>query len=197
MQLKFFALAALATTGIACENATQFKVPAETVVDVPGRDIVGGNPLAADEVFPPGALSEALASALQQSIDTSGYDKDAIGSLKLTAMSLTVKDPEENGRALRGLGFLRKLTLAASAEGVDDVVVAESAAGAFDGTPGPASYDMPLTDAELVPVFRAGDRLDIGADVELGERPNFATEVTFTTELTVDIDVGGVLNGSN
>lgn len=195
-QLLFPAVVvALSSMGAGC-GATTIKVPAESEITVPGGNILGGNPLVASDVFPSSALSEALAQSIAQSFDTSGYDKDAVDSIKLSAMSMTVTEPEENGRAVRGLGFMERLTISAGADGVDPVVVAESAAGAFDGSPGPASYDMPLTDAELNPAFQAGDTIDMTAELAPAEPPNFDTVVKFTTELTIQINVGGVLNGT-
>jgi hypothetical protein len=185
---------ALLSTGAGCD-ATTIKVPAESEITVPGANILGGNPLVASDVFPSSALSDALAQSIAQSFDTSGYDKDAVDSITLSAMSMTVTEPEENGRTVRGLGFIDKLTISAGADGVDPVVVAESADGAFDGNPGPATYDMPLTNAELNPVFQAGDSLDMTAELAPAEPPNFDTVVKFSTELTIKINVGGVLNG--
>jgi len=197
MHLRFSLalVSACLALGVGC-GATTVKVPANSSVDVPGEDILGTNPLVPDDVFPADALSEALAQAIAQSFDTSGYDKDAVDSLKLTKLTMTVRDPEQNGRAIRGLGFIDKLTISVSNSGDNAVVAAESADAAFDGNPGPASYDMPLTDAELNPVFQAGDSLDLTADLQPSEPPNFATTVDFETELTIQINVGGVLNGS-
>jgi hypothetical protein len=186
---------AAVSVGAGC-GATTIKVPAESEITVPGDNILGGNPLVANDVFPSSALSEALAQSIAQSFDTSGYDKDAVDSIKLSAMSMTVTEPEENGRAVRGLGFIDRLTISVAADGVEPVVVAESAAGVFDGNPGPATYDMPLTDAELNPAFQAGDSLDMTAELAPSEPPNFETVVKFTTELTIQINVGGVLNGT-
>lgn len=189
------AVLALSSTMTGC-NATTIKVPADSEITVPGSSLLGGNPLVANQVFPSSALSEALAQSIAQSFDTSGYDKDAVDSIKLTALSMTVTEPDENGRTVRGLGFIERLTISVGADGVDPVVVAESAAGAFDGNPGPATYDMPLTDAELNPAFQAGDSLDMTAELAPAEPPNFDTVVKFSTELTIQINVGGVLNGT-
>ncbi len=193
--LSLTLLFAVVAVDVGC-GATTIKVPANSEITVPGKDILGGNPLAADQVFPADALSKALAESLAQSFDTSGYDKDAVDSLKLTSLSMLVVDPEQNGRAIRGLGFIDKLTISVSNDGDNAVVAAESVDGDFEGNPGPAKYDMPLTDAELNPVFQGGDSLDMTADLVPGEPPNFATTVQFETELTIQINVGGVLNGS-
>jgi hypothetical protein len=182
--------------GAACGKLTTFTVPAEKDVEVPGVPVLGANPLTADEVFPGGLLSEALSQALTESFDTQGYDKDAVESLQLTKLAMTVARPEENGRAVRGLGFIERITVSIGGEGVDAVVVADSEDGAFDGAPGPAAYDMPVTREELAPAFQAGDALDMTADVAPSEPPNVNTTVTFRTELTVQVNVFGVLNGS-
>lgn len=198
MNAKLCAVAifVVVAAGAGCGDLTTIKVPAESSITVPGQDILGGNPLAADQVFPSAALSEALAKALQQSFDTSGYDKDAIDSLTLTKLSMTVKDPQQGNRQIRGLGFIEKLTVSVSTDGVAPIIAAESADGVFAGNPGPASYEMPLTGTELVSLFQAGDSLDMTADLEPGEPPNFATTVDFETELTIKVNIGGVLNGS-
>lgn len=176
-----------------CESLRTVTVPAESEVEVPGAGILGNNPLAPDDVFPPG-LSEALAESIAQSFDTAGYDKDAVDSLKLTKLKMTVTEPNEGNNQVRGLGFLESLTISIGAEGVDAVVVAESEAGAFDGQPGPIEYDMPLTDAELQPVFVAADQMEMSADLVPSDPPNFATTVLFETELTIIVNVFGAIN---
>lgn len=180
---------------VGCEQLTTLVVPAESEIEVPGSNILGGNPLAPDQVFPGGLLSEALAQSISQSIDTAGANKDAVDSLKLTKLTLTVTDPDEGNRQVRGLGFIEKLTINVSAEGVDPVVAAESAAGAFDGVPGPVEYAMPTTDAELVAIFKAGDALEMTADLEPSDPPTFATTVKFQTEVTIQVNVVGALSG--
>jgi hypothetical protein len=178
-----------------CQQLTTVVVPATSEIEVPGANILGGNPLVPDDVFPAGVLSEALAQSISQSIDTAGANKDAVDSLKLTTLTLTVTNPNEGERQLRGLGFIEKLTIFVSAEGASPVVAAESAAGAFDGTPGPTGYDMPTTEVELVDIFRAGDSLEMSAELEPSEPPNFATRVRFDTEVTLQINVVGALSG--
>lgn len=192
--LGALALAALVTSaalGLGC-GLTTVTVPAESVITVPGQGVLGGNPLVANDVFPSDALSEALAQSIEQSFNTEGYQKDAVNSLKLTKLKLIVLDPEENGRQLRGLGFLEKLTVSVGADGADTVVAAESEAAAFDGSPGPVVYDMPTTGVELQPIFAAGNSLDMTADVEPSDPPQFETDVRFETELTIDINVFGI-----
>jgi hypothetical protein len=189
------ALVAFVICGLAgCPQLTTFTVPADSEIEVPGAPIVGGNPLVPEQVFPGELLSQALSEALQQSFDTQGYDKDAVDSLQLTVLSMTVVDAEENGRAVRGLGFLASLAVSIGAEGVAPVVVAQSAEGAFDGTPGPASYDVPCTGAELRDVFAGSDALTMSADVETANPPSFNTTVRFHSELTVQVNVFGALN---
>jgi hypothetical protein len=178
-----------------CDSLRTLVVPTETEITVPGAAILGSNPLVPAQVFPASALSQALAAALAQSISTEGVNKAAVDSLKLTAMTLTVKDPQQGGRQIRGLGFLQSLVVDIGAEGAAPVAVAASADGAFAGTPGPVNYDMPLTDAELVEVFKASDALDVTADVTPGNPPNFETTVVFATEMTVLVNVGGAIFG--
>ncbi|MDP2344630.1 MAG: hypothetical protein Q8O67_27015 [Deltaproteobacteria bacterium] len=191
MKLLVAVVVVVAVAG--CPSLTTVVVPAESEIEVPGSVGLNGNPLAPDDVFPPG-LSEALAQSIAQSFDTAGYDKDAVDSLKLTKMKMTVTEPNEGNNQVRGLGFLEKLTISLGAEGVDAVVVAESDAGAFDGDPGPVEYDMPLTDAELQPVFVAAEQMDMTADLVPSTPPNFATTVLFETELTIQVNVIGAIN---
>ncbi len=180
---------------LGCAELTTVKIPAETEIEVPGQGILAGNPLVASQVFPADALSEALAQSIAQTFDTSGYDKDAVDSLKLSQLKMTVTEPNEGNNQVRGLGFINTLTISVGADGVDPIVAAESEAGAFDGNPGPIEYDMPLTDAELVGVFKAADQLDMEADLEPSDPPQFQTTVLFETELTVQINVVGALGG--
>lgn len=192
LPVSLVCLASLA--GLGCDDLRTVKVPSSTEVDVPGQGILAGNPLVAEQVFPSDVISEALAQAITQEFDTSGYDKDAVDSLKLTKLELTVTEPNEGNRQLRGLGFLKKLTISVGAEGVDPVVVAESDDGAFDGSPGPVSYDMPLTDEELKEAFQAGDQMDMTSDLEPGPPAQFETTVRFDTELTIVVNVLGAVN---
>jgi hypothetical protein len=178
-----------------CSDLTTVVVPAESEIEVPGAGILAGNPLVANDVFPAGALSDALAQSIAQTFDTAGYNKDAVDSLTLTKLTMTVIDPNEGDRQLRGLGFVEALTIAVSAEGVDAVIAAQSDAGAFDGAPGPASYDMPVTNNELVGVFKAADQMNMDADLEPSEPPQFTTTVKFETELTIQVNVVGALGG--
>ena len=179
------------TTG--CDSLRTVVVPAESEIEVPGSVGLGGNPLAPDDVFP-ADLSDILAQSIAQSFDTAGYDKDAVDSLKLTKLKMTVTEPNEGNNQVRGLGFIETLTISLGAEGADAVVVAASDAGAFDGDPGPVEYDMPLTDAELQPVFVAAEQMDMTADLAPSDPPNFSTKVLFETELTVVVNVFGAVN---
>jgi hypothetical protein len=180
--------------GSACADVTTFTVPAESSVEVPGAPLVGANPLLPEQVFPGELLGRAMSDALQQSFDTQGYDKDAVASLKLTSLALEVVDAVENDREVRGLGFLESLALSVAAEGFTPVLAAESEAGAFDGTPGPARYAVPTTDAELKELFAGADALELAPDIVPSDPPNFNTTVTVRSELTVVVDVFGALN---
>ncbi|MBM4282224.1 MAG: hypothetical protein FJ137_16200 [Deltaproteobacteria bacterium] len=191
-RLSILAIGAVALPG--CPELTTFTVPAEGEIEVPGAPIVGANPLLADQVFPGEILSQALSEALQQSFDTQGYDKDAVESLQLTRLTMTVQDAEQNGRQVRGLGFLSSLTVSIGADGFPAVVAAQSEDGAFDGTPGPARYEVPCSEAELKELFAGSDALQMTADVETGAPPNFNTTVKFQSELTVQVNVIGALN---
>lgn len=159
------------------------KIPSTNTFEVPGQGILGNNPLAPEMAFPADVVGEALAQAVQQSFDTSGYDKSTVKSLKLTGLSLTVTEPEEGGVQVRDLGFLRSLAVSLGGGGGEPIVVAESAAGAFDADP--IEYDVPLTGAELAETFKASDSLDMTADVVPDAPPQFSTEVQVDSELTV------------
>lgn len=161
------------------------KIPSSNTFEVPGQGILGNNPLAPEMAFPADVVGEALAQAVQQSFDTSGYDKGAVKSLKLTALSLTVTEPEQGGVQVRDLGFLQSLAVSLGGGGGEPIVVAESAPGAFDADP--IEYDVPLTDAELAEAFKSSDTLEMTADVVPDAPPQFSTEVQVDAELTVQI----------
>lgn len=194
--MSFVAVAAAfgALAGSGCDDLRTVTIPSSTEVDVPGQGILAGNPLVPEQVFPSDVISEALAQAISQEFDTSGYDKDAVDSLKLSKLSMTVTEPNEGNRQVRGLGFINKLTISVAGDGVDPVVVAESDDGVFDSSPGPVEYDMPLTGAELKEAFQAGDQMDMTADLEPGPPAQFETTVRFDTELTVVVNVFGAVN---
>ena len=163
-----------------------FEIPSETQIEVPGEGILGGNPLLPEQVFPSDVIADALVDSINQSFDTSGYDKGSVKSLKLTKLSLTVTNPEEQGgRQLRDLSFLEKLTVSLGVPDGEPIKVAESDETGF--VEGQIAYDMPLTDAELAEAFKASDALDMTADVDAGDPPQFATEVRIDTIITVQV----------
>lgn len=198
---RVLVLAAVAVSGLALsacdlnalipEGARTFTVPADSEVTIPGSMIVGNNPLAPEEVFPDG-FGAVLSQQIEQSFSTQDIDKDAVESLTLTSLHVTVQDPEENGRKVRHLGFLDGMRFFLSAGEVEPRLVAESEEGAFDDEP--VEYDFPVTGAELADLLSAGDELDMTAEVEATGRPQFATTLLFEVELTVVADVAGALN---
>lgn len=161
------------------------KIPSSTTFEVPGEGILGGSPLAPDQAFPADLVGEALAQAVQASFDTSGYDKGAVKSLKLTSLTLTVTEPSQGNVQVRDLGFMSSLAVSLGAPEAEPILVAESAPGAFDSDP--VEYDVPLTDAELAEAFKGSNALEMSADVEPDEVPTFATEVRIDSEMTVQI----------
>lgn len=161
------------------------KIPSSETFTVPGSGIVGENPLAPELAFPADVVGEALAQAVQQSFDTSGYDKGAVKSLKLSAMSLTVVEPNQGAAQVRDLGFLRSLAVSLGDGESDPILVAQSAEGAFDSDP--IEYDVPLTGAELADTFKRSNALEMTADVVPDSQPQFATEVRVDAEMTVQI----------
>lgn len=159
-------------------------------INVPGRGFLGGNPLLPAQAFPADAIGQALAQSIQSSIDTSGYDKSHVSSLKLTGLTLTVKDPTNpQGQKIRDLSFLEKLTVFLGKQGDDagKVKVAESKDGDFGEKP--IKYDVPLTNAELAPVFKASDQLSMTSDVTPGQPPAFDTTVTVSSKVHVEVSV--------
>lgn len=160
------------------------KIPSSTSFDVPGSGVLDPNPLAPELAFPADLVAEALAQSISQSLDTSGYDKGAVKSLKLTKLSLTVEDPNQGTVQIRGLGFLQSLVIYLGAPEGEPIEVAASGDGAFDDNP--VSYDMPLSGAELAAAFKASDSLEMSADVA-ATQPQFATTVDVESEITVQI----------
>lgn len=179
-------VAALAALGSGC-GPIETKIPSSTVVEVPGSGILTPNPLLPEEVFPADLIGQALAQSIQQSFDTSGYDKERVSSLKLSKLTLTVTNPEEQGgRQLKDLSFLQKLTVFLGAPG-EPLKVAESEDGAFAA--GTLSYDMPMTGAELADAFKSAESLEMSAEVQAGNQPQFQTDVGIDSELTVQISI--------
>lgn len=172
------------------EEARTFVIPAETEVEIPGVSIVS-NPLLPADVLP-ADLGPALSAQLAQSFSTEGVDKDAIASATLSAMRVEVLEPDENGRRVRDLGFLRSLAFSLGAEGMPAELVSFSEEGAFDDDP--IAYEFQLTGAELSPLIQAADALEMTGDVEVEGRPTFATTLRFEVEMTVVADVAGALN---
>jgi hypothetical protein len=173
---------------VACNcSEVPLEIPSETVVTVPGTGVGVGNPLVPDDVFPSDVIGDLLASELSQSLDTSGYDKAAVTSLKLTKMTLTAQW-EDTGGPEEGLECFQSLVMFVGASEDDDAKVAESADGAFDGNPGPSSYDMKLTDEELNGFFQEADALAVTADVTPGDRPLTDLDVKFEFVITALVD---------
>ena len=174
-----------AASPLACNCAqVPIEIPSETTVTIPGTGIdVGNNPLVPDDVFPTDVIEDLLASELSESLDTSGYDKGAVVSLKLTSMRLSALW-EDNGGPEEGLECFESLTMFVGAAEDDNVKVAFSEEGAFDGDPGPATYDMKLTDEELNDYFQKSDALVVTADVTPGERPLTDLDVKLEFEIT-------------
>jgi hypothetical protein len=167
-----------------------FEIEAEEEVTVPGKDILPGNPLAPTETIPDD-LGGALSENMRQSFSTEGVKKEAVDSLKLTAMKVTVTNPEEGGRILRDLSFFDSLKFFLNAEGGDPVLVAESEAGAFGAEV--IEYDFPVTEAELKPLLDASDELTLTTEAETNDRPNFATDLLFSVTLTAVANPAGAL----
>lgn len=181
-------IVAVAALGLSGCGPIETKIPSSSEVDVPGSGLLDPNPLLPDQVFPADVIGQALASQINQSFDTSGYDKDHVQSLKLTTLTLTVTNPEEQGgQQLKDLSFLQSLTVFLGAPDGDPIKVAESDDTAFEK--GQLEYDMPLTKAELAEAFKSADAMEMTADVVPGDQPRFDTKVAIDTEITVQISL--------
>jgi hypothetical protein len=174
------------------QDARTLVIPADSEVTVPGSTIVGQNPLLPSEVFP-ADFGAILSQEIQQTFSTESVQKEAVESLKLTSMTVTVKNPTQNGTTVRHLGFLESATFFLGAGAIEPRRVAYSADGAFDDMP--TYYEFELTDEELVDLLNEGEAMDMTADVVPERRPNFETTLLFEVELTVIVDAQGALGG--
>lgn len=194
-RLAFPTAAIVALAG--CElvdSARTVVVPAETEVTVPGRPVVGGNPLVPADVIP-SDLGAVLSQQVTQQIATEGVPRDAVDSMKVTRFSLVVEDPVQGGQQVRDLGFLERVAFSLGAADLEPVLVAASPAGAFDDDP--VELDLELTEAELVDVLKASDQLDMEADFEVDPRgPAFDTTVLFQTEVTILVNPVGAASAA-
>jgi hypothetical protein len=186
MRLVLLVLAAAAAAAMGC-GPIATDIPSSKEIDVPGTGIGNPNPLAPDVAFPADVIGQALAQSIQQSFDTSGYDKSHVSSLTLTKLKLTVTNPEEQpaGHQLKDLSFLQKLTVFIGSD--DKIKVAESGDGDF--TKGLLDYDVPVTKAELADAFKASDSLDMSSDVQVGDPPRFDTKVNCDSNVHVELSV--------
>ena len=185
MSMRLVVVLVIGSFALGCPPPT-FDIPSSTNIEVPGAGILGGNPLLPEQAFPAELIAGALADSINQSFDTSGYDKGAVKSLKLTQLSLTVTNPEEQGgRQLRDLSFLEELAVSLGAPDADPIKVAQSDETAFQEQQ--LNYEMPLTGAELAEAFKASNALEMTADVVPSDPPQFATQVRIDSVLTVQI----------
>lgn len=188
--LSVMALAACDLNDIIPQDARTFEIPADSSVEVPGSFTVGQSPLAPEEVLPID-MGSILSQQLASEFSTQDIQKEAVGSMMVTAMTVTVRDAVENGTQVRDLGFLQSADFFLAAGDLEPVSVAFSADGAFDDNP--AEYDFELTDAELVDVLNAGESMAMTADIVPDGRPNFGTTLDFHVVLTVIVDAQGAV----
>ncbi len=188
--------AAVVSSGCIPADIRTVEVPVESEpLQVPGDQPAGDNPYAPDMVFPID-FGELLGQKLNEQISVEGVDKDAVESLKMTALSVEVTNPEENGRIIRDLTFLESMAFAVKAgEGGDPTPVASSADGVFDEDER-IQYDFEMTNAELVGVLASEEGIDMDVDLETDERPSSiqAPTIIFRAVMTVIIDPVGALN---
>src|SRR5205807_2525677 len=120
--------------------------------------------------------------------NTSGQDKSHVSSLKLTALHLEVHDPKSpQGQQIRDLSFLQSLTVFLEKQGDDSTKIKVAASGDGDFAKKPTSYDVPLTNAELAPLFKSADNLAMNSDVVPGQPPAFDTTVTVSSTVHVEV----------
>ena len=121
---------------------------------------------------------------MQNEQNTEDVPSDALERLFFSEITLTVLNPEENGNQVRDLSFLDSLQFSIG-EGDDKTPVATSEADAFAA--GTVSYTFPDDQVELLPFFAANDTLELSADAELGDRPNFETTIKFFFEVKATV----------
>lgn len=182
------------------DDLLTFEETVTSEITVPGSGIGINNPLAPDDVFPVD-FGDLMGDQLQQSFDSEGIEKDLVSSLKVTAMSVEVTNPDEagNGRIVNSMEFLERLAFTLSNETTADgegVLVAESDEGAFD-VENIIQYDFPVTDAELVEVLQGGNELLMDTDLETepapDDRPLTNADLEFSVTLTVVANPAGAL----
>lgn len=188
MLLVPVATAALSTSACLPASIRTVSVPVEETFEVQGAPIGQGNPLLPGDILPFdfGAL---LSNAISQSISTENVKEEAIESLKLTKLTLTVDSPNEGGTQVRSLEFIESLTFHLGAEGKDAIQVAAGDDTHFGNKA--VSADLTLSEAELAGLLGAG-ALDMTADVEANP-PVLTTSITLSAELTIVIDPVGAV----
>jgi len=173
------------------EDARTIEIPADSSVTVPGSFTVGQSPLAPEEVLPVD-MGSILSQQLAQEFSTQDIQKEAVASLQVTSMTVSVRDAVENGTQVRDLGFLESAEFFLAAGELDPISVAFSADGVFDTDP--VDYTFELTAAELVDVLNAGDSMAMTADIVPDGRPNFGTTLDFQVVMTVIVDAQGAVD---
>ena len=193
-----FVLVALMGGGAACDEVDDlltYSFDVDSSVTVPGSaELVPGNPLAPDDVFPAN-FGDLLGTELQQSFETNEIDKDAVSKMTLTAMNVVVDDDTDQPVAFN-LDFLDALSFSMSSEGVDPVLVAFSEEGVFEGNR--TAYDFETTGNDLVEVLNGGDSMametELTTDPPPDDAPTLATTLVFTATIEVVADPVGAVN---
>jgi hypothetical protein len=173
-----------------CGNIAIPDIKSSKDINVPGRGVGIGNALLPEQAFPADLIGQALAQSISQGINTSGYDKTHVASLKLTQLTLTVQDPNDaQGTQVKDLSFLQSLAVFLEKQGDDSTKIKVAQSGDGDFAKKPIKYDVPLTNAELAPLFKSADNLTMTSDVTPGQPPNFQTTVTVASTVHVEVSV--------
>jgi hypothetical protein len=182
-----FAVSVAAASG--CGSVAIPDIKSSKEIDVPGS-VIPGNPLAPEAAFPADVIGQALSQSISQGINTSGYDKSHVSSLKLTQLTLTVQDPTNpQGTQIRDLSFLQSLTVFLEKQGDDSTKIKVAQSGDGDFAKKPTTYNVPLTNAELAPLFKSADNLAMTSDVTPGQPPSFDTKVTVSSTVHVEVSL--------
>ena len=163
------------------EGLRTFTVTIDETVTVPGTSPLVNTALQAADVIPqdlPGLLSQSL----NQELNTQNVPADAIESLQITLITLSVTEPEENGNQVRDLSFFDSLNFSIADDNSSETI-AESEADVFQD--GVITYTFPQLNTELISFFQTNETLEMQTDVTVTDHPNFETEILFHFEITI------------
>ncbi|MBI5495460.1 MAG: hypothetical protein HY904_10590 [Deltaproteobacteria bacterium] len=169
-------------------------------VDIPGGPSLG---ILAPDGLNPANAGGGLTRALSSTLSNQGVSKGDVKNVSLTQLHLAVTAPLRNGAPIQDLRFLDRLTMTMSAEGLPDVVVAESlpAAGGDGGTqsptfgPGVFAVDIPPVPGLDLKDYVTQDAMTVKVEVTANGRPALSCTVQFTVKLDAQLNpVGAAAN---